>query len=750
MITGSSTRLSINSPSLSDASTSTGITSSVMGVQTPGHLTSKTPRKAALREKLKESERVRAELEHIIINLNQQIANEPSNKLKNCLEVCKELLSPTLFMIIQSQIRNKDKTLRAFRYSNEIKQIALSIYFLGPRVYNLLQNPLSLPTVRTLQRVTSKFEINPGFNDFLFNFVSFKISNFKSNALDCILCADEMALKTNLFYNVSKDKIIGFHESNSHKKYEPAKYALVLMLRGINQNWKQPIAYFLVSSSCTGIDLKDIIISTICRLQNIKLNIRAFITDQGSNFANFSKSFYVSPDKPFFEVEGKQIFYIFDPPHLLKSTRNMFFKHNLKINDSIVTKTHLDSFYNYDSECNLRLAPKLKYAHVHPGPFEKMRVYLASQIFSSSVAYGMTVTLSSGILPPSAQSTINFISDMDKLFDIFNSSKTPNLKEYNRPFKYTHSQINHLDKMAEVFRNIRVINKFNGLDVTHRMNFINGWLISISSLKMLWHSLNPTKDQSYVLYTRRLNQDCLENLFCYFRQQHGNNTNPTPIDFSRSFKKHFCANYFKHSSGANCIEDLDQILVSQLPQPKEIINFDVSDKNLFKFKCINIGIADYRQLNIPERNAFTYVCGYLMKKCLENHNCQVCSDYAYHQKQLDHSNLLCYFKAYPTRQNLTFGNLMMPHDTFYNFIYELENIFIHNFPSISYDDGVGAKLKIDISNVPFNHPCKSFNKTYLINLFIRFRIYSAIKFLNRSLISEKKLKNRKLAILTHL
>jgi len=93
-----------------------------------------------------------------------------------------------------------------------------------------------------------------------------------------------MALKTNLFYNVSKDKIIGFHESNYSKKYEPAKYALVLMLRGMNENWKQPIAYFLVSSSCTGADLKDIIISTICRLQNIKLNIKAFITDQGTKF----------------------------------------------------------------------------------------------------------------------------------------------------------------------------------------------------------------------------------------------------------------------------------------------------------------------------------------------------------------------------------------------------------------------------------------------------------------------------------
>jgi len=120
----------------------------------------------------------------------------------------------------------------------------------------------------------------------------------KPDVLDCVPSADEMALKTNLFYKVDKDKIVGFHKSTNRRKYEPAKYALVFMLRGINYNWKQPIAYFLIASSCTGIDLNDIILSTICRLQNIKLNIKDFITDQDTHFVQFFKSLYVSHSKP--------------------------------------------------------------------------------------------------------------------------------------------------------------------------------------------------------------------------------------------------------------------------------------------------------------------------------------------------------------------------------------------------------------------------------------------------------------------
>jgi len=74
-------------------------------------------------------------------------------------------------------------------------------------VYRFLKNNLSLPTIRTLRRVTSKYELNPGLNDFLFQFLQFKMSNFDSDARDCILCTDEMALKSHLFYSLKKMKL---------------------------------------------------------------------------------------------------------------------------------------------------------------------------------------------------------------------------------------------------------------------------------------------------------------------------------------------------------------------------------------------------------------------------------------------------------------------------------------------------------------------------------------------------------------
>jgi len=83
---------------------------------------------------------------------------------------------------------------------------------------------------------------------------------------------------------------------------------------------------------------------------------------------------------------------------------------------------------------------------------------------------------------------------------------------------------------------------------------------------------------------------------------------------------------------------------------------------------------------------------------------------------------------------------MMPHSDFYNFIYELENIFINLFPFVSVENSVGSKLGLHFTNVPFNHPCELFDKSFLLNSYIKFR----------SLVSEKKIKNRKLTVLSHL
>lgn len=738
-------------------SSASNVSTSDSSCQTPLHLSQKTPRKLQLIEKLKKSQRENKELRKQYECVKTELDRHDS--MESMFKLCKKYLPPSLVLIIKTHIDRQNKKEKGCRYNNEFKQLALTIYFLSPKVYRFIRSTLALPSPTTLKRVTKRYEIFPGLNDFIFDFLAFKTSNFTSESLECILCADEMSLKSNLYYNVYKDEIIGFNETNNRKTYDPAKFTLVLMLRGININWKQPIAYYFISSSCSGFELQDIILKTIYQLQKIKFIIKAFVTDMGSNFIGLKNNFNVSPERPYFEVNNQKIIFLFDPPHLLKATRNMFFLHNFKYGGNFIEKNHVITFYNEDSKNNLRAAPKLTHSHIFPGPFEKMRVYLAAQLFSTSVAAGMKTFLQCNILNDDSIATIKFIEDMDKLFDIFNSSKRPAKKSYNRPFKGTDVQYSHLKYMESFFKELQVFNKKSNLDVTKRMKFINGWLISISGLFRLWDSLksNHNDNNNYVLYTNRINQDCLENLFGSFRQHYnGNNINPSPIQLIWSFKRMFNLDYFSHSDNANCIDDLDLILKNIKCNP---VNDDedsmfkniFSDKPLFKFKnLIKIDSVDYRHLPLPEQNTFIYVCGYLMKKCIDRHSCDICINYAKSQKRIDDSFILCYFKAYENKESSTFGNLMMPQDTFYNFIHQLELIFIQRFPLVSIEKEVGNKLILHMSTVIYNHPCPLFDKEYLIKFFVRFRIYAAIKFLNRTLVSEKIKKNRKLVILEHL
>lgn len=94
--------------------------------------------------------------------------------------------------------------------------------------------------------------------------------------------------------------------------------------------------------------------------------------------------------------------------------------------------------------------------------------------------------------------------------------------------------------MLDIFNNMRVINtkivneNITYIDVSQRLKFINGWKITINALLQLWDEIQTP---GYTLCTYRLNQDCLENLFGNFRNQNGNNVNPTPIQFYWAFKK---------------------------------------------------------------------------------------------------------------------------------------------------------------------------------------------------------------------
>lgn len=707
-------------------------TSSV-ALQTQKVLSSQTPRKTRFRKVIKQKQR---RILHF-----QRKPNVSDNSLNHFLKLCDEHLSPQLAKVVKFNAKNKYH--EKARYSSEYKQFALNLYFLGPKVYRYLSKILQLPNTRTLRRLTQKWNISEDICPFIFSAIKMKSSQFKEDARACILCIDEISLKSNLFYNISNDEIIGFHKVNGHSFYQPAKFAMALFAKGISVNWKQPVGYVLPQSTCSGKDLEDILDNTIKELYAINLYVKAIVSDVGSNFHKFATEKGVTPETPYFYINNSKIFYLFDTPHLIKATRNSFFKYSIQFNNFATNKDYLDIFYNKDKENQIRSAPKLTDSHMNPSNFEKMKVKLAVQVFSQTVAAALSTYMSLGALPSSAVGTITFIDKMDKLFDILNSSTATSGKKYNKPFEGKLYQVEFLKEMAETFKNMQAFDR-SGKNVTGKIKNFRCWQITINGILMLWEDMKKPR-----IYTRRLQQDSLENFFGAIRQQCGNARNPTPVQFKRAFKKLFCMNYCSYVEGANCAEDFD-IILSQLgtTSPNEITSL-FTENVIPEERELQIDTKDYKNLDLPHQNAIVYVCGYLLKKCYDKHSCSQCL--TLRDQQLTETTMFTHFKVFQGKgeDKGVFGSLNVPNEDFVSYVYKLESVFVEHFADMAIHPRVGFKLWQIMTDIVYNPPCTDFPTEYLIKLYVRLRIFYTIKFLNRELLS-KKGKNVKLNILKHL
>ena len=138
---------------------------------------------------------------------------------------------------------------------------------------------------------------------------------------------------------------------------------------------------------------------------------------------------------------------MYDTPHLLKSVRNNLMKYNFCTDSGVVKWQYIQEFYKSDKAMNIRLAPKLSDKHVYCNTFEKMRVRLASQVLSRTVAAGIYTHSVLGALPPEASATASFWYNMDILFDMFDSSQVKHYRSAKCAFSSEHlTQIEEMEQ----------------------------------------------------------------------------------------------------------------------------------------------------------------------------------------------------------------------------------------------------------------------------------------------------------------
>ena len=718
--------------------------------QTTSILSADSPRKHRLRtligKKRKEIYSLKSKMSSMraTISVSPRKLKKIPNATRNLLE---DVVSEDLLTFIQKQVKLSTVKKHGRRYDESLKALAISIYHISGKAYRFLAKLFHLPSKKTITNAVSKFASGVGFSEKSLLVIKQRVEALQPSARVCTLIMDEISLKANLYYDCSKDCIIGFEDfGDGQTSGQVANSALVLMVRGLISKWKQPVAYYLANESVRSGHLRTIISKALFHLEEMGLNVVSVVSDQGSNFIRFFDEMGVTEDKPYFEMRGKNYFTIYDPPHLLKSVRNNLLKYIFQYEEHLAKWSDIEKFYRKEEKEALRLAPKLTEKHINLTGFSKMKVKLATQVLSHSVAAAINTYVRFHALPLSASGTALLLEKFDRIFDCCNASSFKDPKTGRRPITSTSLHVQELTDALSFIKSIKVVNCITKENRTSQIKCLTGWCITIRSILGIWKKLQQEENISF-LVTRQLNQDPIENFFGCIRQQGGNSDNPTPIQFIRAYRKLFHINLLSVVSG-NCEADKNNLLVNieHLEQNRQILSSITSPPTII------IDSTDYAsedfQKEILKNNAVSYVAGYLLRKTFAKHKCDDCSALATGNLDFDQGAFL-FFKAYNNESNL-FGGLVAPSELMITFTLNLEDEFTKHMQTLRKTAEVGKELLHKLEKIKLDVHCEEFDRKYLLMLFIRLRIYYCLKFANRVLEKPKKRKNRKYIKVRHL
>lgn len=238
------------------------------------------------------------------------------------------------------------------------------------------------------------------------------------------------------------------------------------------------------------------------------------------------------------------LYFISDPPHLIKTTRNCFsnsyshFRSRKLWNHQDISWMDIVSLFENYCELNcFNPCPKLKRSHIDLTPFSRMNVSLATQVLSKTVSCALDQFIGGRVSELS-----RFLNVMNKWFDLLNTKsfaqsvrgRNENLYPYcreddqrlcwleNEFLSYFEQWKHNVENRPGVFTDKQKscmqlsYQTLNGLTITTKS--------IVHCIKFLLHKGAP-----FVL-TGHFNQDPLEQLFGHLRHKGGANDNPTVFE----------------------------------------------------------------------------------------------------------------------------------------------------------------------------------------------------------------------------
>ena len=330
--------------------------------------------------------------------------------------------------LFRNECENIEKSAGS-RYSEEIKEFALTLHFYSPRAYKFVRKALHLPRPATIRSWCVNTNCEPIFIEKPFHYIEKKVTEGQK---DCIILLDEMSIKKQVQWDQKTSKFIGrvdYGGIKAEEIYTEAANALVIMACGLQKPCFVPITYFL-TNCLNGEILKQLVFETIKKLTEKGADVHAVVfygapknlamaTKFGCNKKDLDGSF----DHP--AVPGGKIYVILDICHMLKLARNPFADMHIFVTPGgggeKISWEYIRELNRAQQKDILHLGNKLKAKHVQ-WQNHKMKVSVAAQTLSHSV-YAAIAFLRNLKLKEFKDSkpTSDFILLVNDMFDILNS-----------------------------------------------------------------------------------------------------------------------------------------------------------------------------------------------------------------------------------------------------------------------------------------------------------------------------------------
>ena len=299
--------------------------------------------------------------------------------------------------------------------------------------------------------------------------------------------------------------------------------------------------------------------------------------------------------------------------------------------------------------------------------------------------------MSTGRVPEECRGTAELLLRLNDIMDVLNSCSPNNACRNKRAFSAATEKehIRILEEGRDWISRWRVGNNA-------QIDSVGGLQLTITGVLMIWERVRSTLR---FMCTRRLNQDCLENLFGSIRQMNGQNDLPNPTQFRHAYRKVNMSTMLKPTDGGNCEPDADSmlaILTGSAARPDRPVPCTSVD---YERGPVVVPSGADRVDGITE-NVLAYIAGYLVRQEELLHVCSTCDSALLSDcQQVRRSReTMLGLKSHTGLSLREMGQLKVPSEALHLLLIAAYVITETQIRSAMLSRGVGTKLLLCIAN----------------------------------------------------